>query len=377
MNDRLLTPVTLPHEILLCKRFQGGMHDVMTRYPYPDLVALAADLMAAAGMDAGAAKRVADLLVMADAMGHDTHGLQLLPRYLDALAAGTMLGSGAPEIISDQGAVAVWDGRFLSGVWLTATALDLASEKARRYGIGAVAIRRAHHTACLQAYLPQITARGQIPMIFCSDPTNSAVAPYGGLDPVFSPDPIAVGLPTDADPILIDMSASITTNGMAGRLAGRGERFAGQWAQDSEGRATNDPTVLTTTPPGSLLPTGGQDHGHKGYGLALIVEAFTQGLPGFGRKDRETQWTNSIYVQVVDPAAFAGTGAFEEQTSELVSLSKASRPRPGGPDVRLPGHSGLARQRTAMDQGVTLRDDIAARLSEVAAASGHALPQPI
>lgn len=349
----------------------------MARYSHPDLVSLASALLVQAGMDTQQADRVADLLVAADSMGHDTHGLQLLPRYLKALVAGTMVGSGEPEVIGDQGAVAVWDGRFLSGVWLTAIALDLASEKARRFGIGAVAIRRAHHTACLQAYLPRVTERGQIPMIFCSDPTNAAIAPYGGLDPVFSPDPIAVGLPTDADPILVDMSASITTNGLAGRLAGRGERFAGQWAQDAQGQITDDPTVLTASPPGSLLPTGGQDHGHKGYGLALIVEAFTQGLPGFGRKDRETKWTNSIYVQVVDPAAFAGTQAFEDQTSELVALSLASRPRPGGPAVRLPGHAGLRRQRAALEEGVTLRDDIAGRLSEVAEARGFSAPRPI
>ena len=103
-------------------------------------------------------------------MGHDTHGLQLAPRYLEELASGAMRASGEPAVVSDRKAAIVWDGRHISGVWLTATALDLASERARDYGTATIVIREAHHIACLAAYLPRVTSRGQAVLITTSDP---------------------------------------------------------------------------------------------------------------------------------------------------------------------------------------------------------------
>ena len=140
-------------------------------------------------------------------------------------------------------------------------------------------------------------------IVASSDPSDATMAPFGGVAAVFTPDPIAFGIPTDGDPILVDISASITTNGMTGRLRREGRRYPGLWAQDAQGRPTDDPAVLSATPPGSLLPTGGTDHGHKGYGLALAVEALTQGLAGHGRAEKPTTWAANVFVQVIDPAA--------------------------------------------------------------------------
>ena len=96
------------------------------------------------------------------------------------------------------------------------------------------------------------------------------MAPYGGSRPVMTPNPMAIGIPTDGDPILIDISASITTNGLSNRLARRGQAGAAAWYVDADGRPTDDPAVINTNPPGAILPIGGLDHGHKGYGLGLI-----------------------------------------------------------------------------------------------------------
>ena len=116
----------------------------------------------------------------------------------------------------------------------------------------------------------------------------AGVAPFGGRKAVYTPDPFADGIPTDGDPILIDISACITTNGLANRMKREGKRFPGVWALDAAGTPTDDPAAFLADPPGTLLPTGGTDHGHKGYGLALMVEALTQGLGGFGRADGPT-----------------------------------------------------------------------------------------
>ena len=97
---------------------------------------------------------------------------------------------------------------------------------------------------------------------------------------------------------------------MSDRLRREGKRFPGHWALDDAGRPTDDPAVLFAQQPGTLLPAGGIDHGHKGYGLALMIEALTQGLGGFGRAEAPTGWGGSVFVQVTDPTAFGGSEAF-------------------------------------------------------------------
>jgi LDH2 family malate/lactate/ureidoglycolate dehydrogenase len=326
----------------------------LKRYQPADLTAFAGRLFAASGMTDADSRTVAEILVEADLMGHTTHGLQLAPAYLDELAKGNMTAQGDPIVVSDRKAAIVWNGGRLSGVCLTAAAIDLAGARARDYGNATVSIGNAHHVACLAAYLTRATDRKQAVIIACSDPSVSTVAPFGGIDPVFTPDPLAVGIPTDGDPILIDMSASITTNGMAARLKAAGDRFPGAWAQDHEGNPTDDPGVITASPKGSLLPTGGRDHGHKGYNLALIVESLSQGLSGDGRSAKPTHWGASIFVQVFEPEAFSGLAAFTRETGMLASLARASRPAPGNQAVRLPGERALALKRQALRDGVEL-----------------------
>jgi LDH2 family malate/lactate/ureidoglycolate dehydrogenase len=315
---------------------------------------------------ASRAQVVAELLVEADLMGHDTHGLALLTAYVGELERGTMLGKGEPEVLRDRGAVAHWDGRWLSGVSLVASAIDNAAHKARLFGIGAVSIKRAHHTACLQAYLERATRQGFMVLIASSDPASATVAPFGGLDPVFGPDPIAVGIPTKDDPILIDMSSSITTNGMVARTSAEGGPLRGKWLQDHEGNLTDDPAVVSADPPGTLLLAGGHDHGQKGYGLALTVEALSQGLAGWGRKNAEKRWSASVFVQVFDPAAFAGEDEFTDQTEALVRLCHGSRPLGDLKAVRLPGEQAIARRKRALVEGLELRPNIVAQLEDLA-----------
>ena len=157
---------------------------------------------------------------------------------------------------------------------------------------------------------------------------------------------------------------------MADRLRREGKRFPGPWALDAAGHPTDDPDALFTDPPGTLLPTGGTDHGHKGYGLALMVEALTQGLGGFGRADAPTGWGASVFVQVIDPAAFGGGGRFRRQTGWLANACRATPPVPGVDAVRLPGERGLARKRRALAEGVALYPGIMDALAPYAAKFG-------
>jgi LDH2 family malate/lactate/ureidoglycolate dehydrogenase len=336
------------------------------RYRAADLIDFAAALFAAAECDNEKPGVIAAGLVEADLLGHTTHGLQLAPTYLGDLESGTMTPRGEPLIDTDRGACVTWDGRRLPGVWLTAKAVDLAAERAPTYGTVTVVIRNSHHIGCLAAFLQRATDRGLMILVASSDPAVASVAPFGGRKAVFTPDPFAVGIPTDGDPILIDISASITTNGMANRLRREGKRFPGQWALDATGKATDDPEALFTDPPGTLLPMGGTEYGHKGYGLALMVEALTQGLSGFGRAEAPTGWGASVFVQVIDPGAFGGSAAFTRETGWLANACRTTPPVPGVDAVRVPGQRGLARKRRALAEGVTLYPGIMAALEPFA-----------
>lgn len=344
------------------------------RIPAESLQAWAATLLERVGLDADKARAVGEILVEGDLLGHTTHGLALLPQYLAEIESGSMRRNGEPETVADFPAAVTWDGRRLPGPWLTRRAIALATERARRNGTGTVAIRRSHHIACLAAYLQRVAEGGQMIVLTCSDPNVSSVAPHGGRTEVFTPNPIAAAWPTGGEPVILDMSASITTNALTKRLRIEGRRFPGAWALTPAGVPTDDPAVMYATPPGTLLPTGGVDHGHKGYALALLVEALTGGLAGHGRADAKEGWGATVCVQVFEPALLGGAEEFRRQTEWVAAKCRATPPRAGFERVRLPGETGLRKRAEQLRDGVQLHASILPALRPWAEKFGMALP---
>lgn len=346
------------------------------RYPATALRGFAARLLERAGLASDRAADVADILVEGDLMGHTTHGLQLLGPYLKGLEDGGITRTGAPEVVADRGGTIAWDGNFLPGPWLVLRAMDAAFARIADHGVVTVAIRRAHHIACLQAYLPRATARGLVMLLMSSDPATGSVVPHGAIAGRFTPNPIAAGFPTDALPVLIDISASTTTNGLVSRLnrAGQGERLPGPWLVDNRGDASDDPAVFLTHPPGAILPLGGMDLGHKGFGLALLVEALTSALAGHGRAEGEKRWGASVFVQVIDPGAFGGRDAFARETGWLANACRTAPVKAGHPPVRMPGERGLKLRAHQLAEGLALHPETMPALAPWAEKLGVAEP---
>jgi LDH2 family malate/lactate/ureidoglycolate dehydrogenase len=347
------------------------------RFDATALITFTANLFTAAGMPADRSQVVGKYLLEGDLMGHDTHGMAQAVGYLGNLLDGKMPTTGDPEIISDRTVASVWDGGYHSGVWLTWKAVSEASKRAKEHGLSAISIRRSHHIACLAAFLEIATDQGLAVLLVCSDPSVKAVAPFGATEPLFTPNPIAFGYPTSGDPVLIDISASATTMGLAMRAKGEGGRLPGQWLINTDGQATDDPEALFTDPPGAFLPLGGMDRGHKGFGLGLMAEALTSGLNGFGRAQGASQWGASVYVQVIDPEAFGGREAFEHETGFLAEACRAARPIPGTSGARMPGDGALARKRAALADGLPLHPSILPNLAPLAEKLGVAMPEAL
>lgn len=346
-----------------------------SRHDADALVAWARALLVAAGLAPAHADDVAAVLVEGDLLGHDTHGLALLPGYLVELERGSMTRDGEPTVVTQRSAAAAWDGRRLPGPMLVRRALAWAEPRAREHGSATVAIRRSHHVACLAAYLEAPARAGLVVEVLSSDPAVASVAPFGGTRAVFTPDPLAVGVPTSGDPILVDVSASVTTNGMSSRLAAAGQRGAHRWWLDAHGAATDDPAVLAASPPGTILPLGGLEAGHKGTALALVVESMTGALGGHGRADPPEGWGASVCVRLTDPQAFGGLEAFVRQTDHLVAACRASPPRDATVPVRVPGDRALARKREQRRDGVSLHPAILPALAPWAQRLSVAMPR--
>ena len=347
------------------------------KYKVNELSLFARSLLAATGLDAEKSQAVADILVEGDLLGHTTHGLGLLAPYLTELTSGKMTQNGQPEVVSDFPAAITWDGKRLPGPWLVLRAMDLAIARAKQQGTCTVVIKRSHHIACLAAYHQRATKLGMLMALHCSDPNTSSVAPFGGLDPVFTPNPVSFAIPSSKQAILVDVSTSATTNGMTNRLFNEKKCLPAAWVMDGHGQASADPAVLFAEPKGTILPLGGMDSGHKGYGLSLMVEAMTGGLAGHGRADPAEGWGATVFLQIIDPQAFAGLPAFERQMDHVIERCQNSKPARQGEKVRLPGERGLQHQAQSQLQGLQLYPSIMPALVPWAEKFKVPLPQAV
>ncbi|MFT0548119.1 Ldh family oxidoreductase [Allopusillimonas ginsengisoli] len=335
------------------------------RYTPQALIDFSAQVLDKAGMDERLAHVVAQVLVEADLLGHTTHGLALLASYAAEVQNGSMKASGAQRVLSDKGAAVLWDGERLPGPWLVCQAIDELLPRARKFGSATLVIRRSHHIACLASYLMRAVEQDMLIVLASSDPAGQSVAPFGGTQAVFTPNPIAAGIPASS-PLLIDISASVTTNGMCSRMAKQGEQFDEEWLIDAHGNPTRDPKVLFDTPSGTILPVGGLAAGHKGYGLALLVEALTGGLAGYGRADGAEGWGATVFISLYDTVGFAGKEEFLRQMDFLADQCRSNPPRPGVEAVRVPGDRGLALRKAFMKEGLVLHEGIEPALRELA-----------
>jgi len=345
-----------------------------TRYDHASLVEFASQLGTKAGLPPERARVQAEVLVEADLMGHTTHGLAMLPNFLKALESGAMRATGEPEVVSDRGSAVVWDADRLPGTWLLSRAIGEACARTAEHPVVSFAIRRIGSIAALGAYLRQATDRGLVITIMNSDPAMRTVAPAGSVQGQFAPNPLAFGYPTDGDPCLIDISTSPVANGWVRRWHAEKTKMPAKWVQDPEGNLSDDPATLLGDPAGTMLPLGGLEAGHKGFGLALMVEVLTAGLTGLGRADKVTGGGTPVFLQIIDPDAFAGKAALKREAGWLAEACRASKPRPGVAAVRMPGDGALARHRSQVAGGVELYASIMPELAKWAQKLGVTQP---
>ncbi|TCP44725.1 (2R)-3-sulfolactate dehydrogenase (NADP+) [Tamaricihabitans halophyticus] len=302
---------------------------------------MAEALLGASGVPAPAAKRTAELIVLADVWGIPSHGLLRLPHYLARLHGGGCRADAELTPMSDSGVVASFDGGAGLGHWQLWTAAQQARDRCLDTGIAAVAVHNSSHCGALGSYVYPGLAEGLVTLVVSNGPP--AMPPWSGHTPVLSTSPIAAGFPAAPAPIVIDLATSAVARGTVAAHAQRGEALEPGWAFDANGKPTTDPRAAMS---GMLAPLGGA----KGYVLALLVECLTGALVGptlsgqvadmFDRADDAKPQGIGHLVLALRPESF-GPGATERFSSLVESVRSAGGRTPGldrtAPDAVDPG----------------------------------------
>ncbi|HEV7266787.1 MAG TPA: Ldh family oxidoreductase [Falsiroseomonas sp.] len=250
--------------------------------PEERLLALATRALVRGGMRDEEAALAARVLVLADLFGLRTHGISRIPQYLDRVRLGGIDARAEVQVERVAPALAMVDGRNGIGPLVGMCALDAALEGARQAGIGAAFARGSNHFGPIMPYA-LIAAEQGFATIIASN-ASTTIAPWGGKDTRLGNNPLGIGVPNPGgDPIILDMALSVAARARIREHAARGAPIPEGWAADAEGRPTNDAAAALK---GFLLPVGG----HKGYGLAVMVDLFAGLLSGASYLTRVRAW---------------------------------------------------------------------------------------
>lgn len=346
------------------------------RYAAEDLKQFASALFTSTGLARARADIMAENFLQADLMGFTTHGLHRVASNLQWLESGASRLQGEPHVLSDRGNTFNWDAEFLPGPWVVSNAIDQALARVGEHGVVTGTIRRSQHIACLAAYLPKILARNCVGILTCSSPTEETVSPQGSKTPLFSANPIAFCAPAAEYPLLFDISMSVTAGGYVARAEREGKTLPGKYLKDRHGNLSDDPAAFADG--GSILPVGAADHGYKGAALSAMLEVLSMSLSGYGRADAVDKdgEANSVFLQIIDPAAFGGANNFLRQTTALTQLWEQCEADDGNP-VRVPGKRAWALRQRQLVDGVVLYPTIEEDLHKLARQYQVAMPSPL
>jgi L-2-hydroxycarboxylate dehydrogenase (NAD+) len=277
-------------------------------FPVAALTDLVGRLLAAAGATPDEAALVAEHVVDAEARENRSQGLIRIPPYVSWARSGK-IKSGAPLTIErDSGSVLVVDGHHGWGHVTALRAMERCVERARQTGACFAVVRGANHLGRLGYFVERAAAQGFIGIISGSgNPSGSWVAPWGGIEPLFGTNPIAIGFPRhDGPPVIVDVS---TTQGARGNvlLAQKtGQSLPEGWAFDAEGHPTRDP-AKALPPRGTLAPLGG----HKGYTLAIAVEILCGVLAGMWPPETSANFVGALRVVPGEGSAACGAAGHQ------------------------------------------------------------------
>lgn len=318
-------------------------------------------ILAAAGTPPDLAQIVAEALVEANLVGHDSHGLLRLPQYIDAVRKGQVKPAARASLLSTQQATARVDGARGWGQPAARLAAQTVMGLAQDYGVGVVTIEHCNHIGRLGEYVEGIARAGLVGLIMCN--VGAAVAPFGGRRPRMGTNPMAWGIPRGAgqDPLVVDFATSVVAEGKLRLARDKGQQVAPGLIIDRDGQPSIEPADFYDG--GALLPFGA----HKGYGLSVMIELVAGGLSGLGPSmSAKFQGGNGTILMALDIARFVPLEEFAVQANEQCESLKSTPTIEGFSEVLLPGEPEMRSRRQRRVDGIPLPDKTWQSIQKVA-----------
>jgi LDH2 family malate/lactate/ureidoglycolate dehydrogenase len=325
------------------------------------------EVFEAAGAPRSSAQQVAESLVLASLVGHDSHGARAVPGYIEALESGSVNPHGEMKIIRESATTATLDAGRNLGIVAMHKATGLALDKARDHDLGMVVVRNAGHTGRMGEYVVRAAEDGFMGLVFGTGAMpGGTVAPYLGTSPRFNSNPIAWGVPAGAHrPVFFDFATSAAAVAKLVIAQDLGKPVPTGWLVGPDGNTSTDPNDWQKG--GALLPFGG----YKGYGLLFLIELLSGGLSGMScapLSDYQPDFSAVFMAVRID--AFQPLEQFRDLADRLVAATKEARRGAGVEEILVPGEKEWKTLAVRSREGLDLPDVTWQRIVDAGARHG-------
>ena len=333
---------------------------------YDEELSLVKGILTAADFPEEDAALIAKVISHSDFTGVYSHGLSRLTRYMRQIDAGSLNPRPNFRKVLDTGAVMVFDGDNGSGIASLCKAYDQTLERAKQFGIAMSTGRHNANIGCGSYYGWRAAADNMVAIICCN--TYAFTSPFGGADRLIGTNPIVVGVPAGQEyPMVLDMSTTNVAMGKIQAAEREGQAIPAEWAKDYDGNPTTDPSKAF-----SLSPIAG----HKGYGLAVMVDVLSTMFSGacfgteiglFSKLEKEN---TGFCLIMIDPSRFMPLEEFKAEVDRYARMMKDSRKAPGAKEIFLPGEIEYRKMETMKKTGFEVSEKLAAELTELSVKLG-------
>lgn len=331
----------------------------MPTFHAPQLAALTKAMFEAVGAPPAEAGTVANSLVDANLCGHDSHGVMRAPQYVDFVRKGTYKVGVPLSVLNETPAIVAADGGWGFGQVQAYRLLEQLVPKAKALGIACGTLRNCGHTGRLGEYAEFAACENMA--LFAAVNSHGAgrrVSPPGGTEGRISTNPICMGAPTSAAPVVIDFGTSAAAEGKVRAQFQKKQPTPDGWLVDSKGEPTTDPAVLYTDPRGSIVPFGGAQ-AYKGFGLGLLLDLLCGGLSGGPCSNPAFplagQGNAAVFV-LFNPALFGGTEHFLKESDALTQFVRGCPTAAGVSAITLPGDPERLTKEKRQTDGIPVPD---------------------
>jgi hydroxycarboxylate dehydrogenase B len=334
-----------------------------------------AAILTAAGSSTEEARTVAANLVLANLSGHDSHGVGMVPRYVDAVLEGGLVPNASAQVTLDGGSLLTVDGQRGYGQVVGEQAMAMGMARASQLGSCILALAHAHHLGRIGHFAEMAVSQGLVSIHFVNVLSRPVVAPWGGSDGRYGTNPCCIGVPLKGrDPFVLDFATSRVAQGKMRVAHNEGRQVEPGYLIDEHGRPTTDPGVVVMPQAnglfGALMPFGE----YKGYGMALACELLGGALTGSGTWHRPAGTAktviNGMLTILIDPQKLGTAASFEHEALAFIEWLKQSPPAPGSDGVRIAGEPEREARVQRERDGIAIDDTTWAEIVGAAAKVG-------